>query len=194
MSPFDLTTLAALKAWLGLPAAPGPNDATLAALITAASRSIYALLEPPRACCRQSYTETIDLETQRVFLRQWPVLQVNCGDVARNRGSARRRAPTWRRRSATRFSRATPLRPGRPQALDLFGGYYRPGRQSLVVSYSAGYAVQGEAQTVPAAAPLQLAAFAPYGPWASDLGVDLRRDRRAADAGLGRAGAPDNMR
>ena len=30
MSPFDLTNLAALKAWLGLPSAPGPNDATLA--------------------------------------------------------------------------------------------------------------------------------------------------------------------
>ena len=38
MSPFDLTNLAALKAWLGLPPAPGPNDATLAALVTAASR------------------------------------------------------------------------------------------------------------------------------------------------------------
>ena len=36
---------------------------------------------------------------------------------------------------------------------------YRPGRQSLVVSYRAGYAVQGETQTVPAAAPLQLAAL-----------------------------------
>ena len=33
--------------------------------------------------------------------------------------------------------------PGRPQALDLFGDCYRPGRQSLVVSYSAGYARAG---------------------------------------------------
>jgi hypothetical protein len=47
MSPFDLTNLAALKAWLGLPPAPGPNDATLSALVTAASRSIYAALSRP---------------------------------------------------------------------------------------------------------------------------------------------------
>ena len=45
------------------------------------------------------------------------------------------------------------------------------GRQSLVVSYSAGYAVRSEAQTVPAATPLQLAAFSPFGAWGSDLGV-----------------------
>ncbi len=47
MSPYDLTNLAALKAWLGLPAAAGPNDATLAALVTAASRMIYSALSRP---------------------------------------------------------------------------------------------------------------------------------------------------
>src|SRR5205807_757994 len=40
-----------------------------------------------------------------------------------------------------------------------------------IVSYRAGYAVQGEAQTVPSSGPFQIAAVAPYGPWASDLGV-----------------------
>ena len=60
MSPFDLTNLAALKAWLGLPPAPGPNDATLAALVTAASRSIYAALSRP-SLLPFSYAETIDL-------------------------------------------------------------------------------------------------------------------------------------
>ena len=44
MSPYDLTTLANVKAWLGLPAQPTPSDATLAALVTAASRAIYAAL------------------------------------------------------------------------------------------------------------------------------------------------------
>ena len=74
-------------------------------------------------------------------------------------------------RSATRFSRAICAPPGRPQAIDLIGCAYRPGRQSLVVSYQAGYAVQRETQSVPLSTPFQLAAFAPYGPWASDLGV-----------------------
>ncbi len=61
--------------------------------------------------------------------------------------------------------------PGRSQAIDLFGAFYRPGRQSLVVAYSAGYAGQGETQTVPTAAPYSLTSLQPYGPWASDCGV-----------------------
>ena len=140
-----------------------------AALVTAASRSIYATLSRP-SLLPFSYAETIDLETSRVTLRHWPVLQVT--------------SVTWRGIAVPPDENADleasfgyalepsdGVPPGRPQALDLFGRHYRPGRQSLVVSYSAGYAIQNEAQTVPAAAPLQLSAFSPYGPWGSDLGV-----------------------
>jgi hypothetical protein len=170
MSPFDLTNLAALKAWLGLPPAPSPSDATLAALVTAASRSIYAALSRP-SLLPLSYAETIDLETDRVTLRHWPVLKVT--------------SVTWRGFTVPPDDNANleasigyalqpgdGFPPGRPQALDLFGRQYLSGRQSLSVSYSAGYAVQNEAQTVPATASLQLSAFSPYGPWGSDLGVN----------------------
>jgi hypothetical protein len=169
MSPFDLTNVAALKAWLGLPSAPGPNDATLASLVTAASRSVYAALSRPSLLPR-SFTETIDLETSRVTLRHWPVLQVTSAawhgiaippdenaDLQASVGYA--------------LEPGDDVPPGRPQALDLFGCRYRPGRQSLVVSYNAGYAVQNETQAVPAAAPFQLSALSPYGAWGSDLGV-----------------------
>ncbi|MFZ1923484.1 MAG: hypothetical protein WAU57_17820, partial [Xanthobacteraceae bacterium] len=64
------------------------------------------------------------------------------------------------------------LPPGRPQALDLFDERFRPGRQNVMVSYSAGYAVSGEAATVPAApGPYNVAVAAPFGPWAGDCGV-----------------------
>ena len=119
MSPFDLTNLAALKAWLGLPSAPGPNDATLSALVTAASRSIYAALSRP-SLLPFSYAETIDLETSRVTLRHWPVLQVT--------------SVTWRGIAVPPDENADleasvgyalepgdGVPPGRPQALDLFG-------------------------------------------------------------------------
>ncbi len=169
MSPFDLTNLAALKAWLGLPSAPGPSDATLRALITAASRSIYAALSRP-SLLPFSYSETIDLETDRVTLRHWPVLRVTS---VTSRGIAV--PPDANADLEASFCYALQpgdgIPPGRPQTLDLFGHHYRPGRQSLVVSYSAGYAVENETQTVPVAVPLQLSAFSPYGPWASDLGV-----------------------
>jgi uncharacterized membrane protein len=168
MSPFDLTNVATLKAWLGLPSAPGPSDATLAALVTAASRSIYASLSRP-SLLPFSYAETIDLETNRVTLRHWPVLQVTSvtwrGIAVPPDESADLEASVG---YALEPGDGAP--PGRPQALDLFGRQYRSGRQSLVVSYSAGYAVQNEVQAVPPA-PLQLSAFSPYGPWGSDLGV-----------------------
>jgi len=169
MSLFDLTNLAALKAWLGLPSAPGPNDATLTSLVTAASRSVYAALSRPSLLPR-SFNETIDLETSRVTLRRWPVLQVT--------------SVTWRGIAIPPDESADlgasvgyalepgdDAPPGRPQALDLFGHQYRPGRQGLIVSYSAGYAVQNEAQTIPVAPPFQLSALSPYGAWTSDLGV-----------------------
>ncbi len=180
MSPYDLTNLPALKAWLGLSPAAGPNDATLTALITAASRSIYSAPSRP-SLLPQSYTETIDLETRRITLRQWPVLQVTsvtlCGNAVPQDTNADLEGSY-----GYALQPGDGIPPARPQALDLFGldswlgtnlfgNSYRTGRQSLVVSYSAGYAVQNEAQTVPAAPPLQLNAFSPYGPWASDLGV-----------------------
>ncbi len=64
------------------------------------------------------------------------------------------------------------LPPGRPQALDLFGGIYRPGRQNVLVGYSAGYAVTSESATVPAPpGPYNVTAAAPFGPWASNSGI-----------------------
>lgn len=169
MSPFDLTNLAALKAWLGLPSAPGPSNSALAALVTAASRMVYAALSRPSLLPR-AFTETIDLETRRVTLRHWPVLKVT---AATWRGIAV--PPDLNADLAASFGYALEpddgVPPGRPQALDLFGHQYGPGRQSLVVSYSAGYAVQNETQAVPSAAPFQLSAFSPYGPWGSDLAV-----------------------
>jgi hypothetical protein len=180
MSPFDLTNLSALKAWLGLPFAVGSNDPTLSALITASSRSIYAVLSRP-SLLPQSYTDTIDLETRRVILRQWPVLQVTsvtlCGNPVPQDTNADLEGSY-----GYALQPGDGIPPGRPQALDLFGldcwlnanlwgNSYRTGRQSLVVSYTAGYAVQNEPQTAPAALPYQAAAFQPYGPWASDLGV-----------------------
>ena len=169
MSPFDLTNLAALKAWLGLPSAPGQNDATLTALVTAASRSIYASLSRPNLL-PSSYVETIDLEASRVTLRHWPVIQVMS---VRSRGIAVPPDENADLEASVGYALqpSDGVPPGQPQALDLFGHHYRPGRQSLVVSYSAGYAVQNETQTVSVAATLQLSAFSPYGPWASDLGV-----------------------
>jgi hypothetical protein len=168
MSAYDLTTLAALKAWLGLPASASPNDATLSALITAASRAICALLSRP-GLLPQSYSETLDGESRRLFLRQWPVLQIT--SVTLDGFAIPPATPSAQPEVGYLLKPDDVAPPGRQQALDIFGWRVRPRRQNLVVAYSAGYAVQGEAQSVPASAPWSLSSLAPYGPWATDTGV-----------------------
>ncbi len=165
----DLTHLAALKAWLGLPAAASPQDATLVALIGVASRAIYATLSRP-ALLPQHYSEVLDAETERVFLRSWPVLEVKLVTLD---GEAIPPVPP----ANTRHALGWLLRPddnappGRQQALDIFGRRVRAGRQNLVIDYVAGYAIQSETHVVPSAEPWTIDVHAPYGPWGHDMGV-----------------------
>jgi hypothetical protein len=166
MSSQDLTTLPALKAWLGLPSATSPNDVTLAALITAASRAIYALLNRP-ALLPQTYGETLDGEGARIMLRHWPATGI--ASVTIDGQPVPPATAADRLGYLLQNGDAAP--PGRQQYLDVFGLAMRRGRQNVVVAYSAGYSVESEAQTAPNAAPWQVAASQPFGPWGSDLGV-----------------------
>jgi hypothetical protein len=169
MAADDLTTLTALKAWLGLPAAASPSDATLAALITASSRAIYAWLSRP-ALLPRVYNETIDGESQRIMLRNWPVLSVASLTID---GHMIEPIETPQSPPSRGYLLQGPdvAPPGRPQALDVFGWLVRQGRQNVVTSYSAGYAISGEPQSVPSGSPSQVAVDAPYGAWGSDLGI-----------------------
>jgi hypothetical protein len=169
MSSQDLTTLSALKSWLGLPSSVTPSDATLAATITAASRAVYALLSRP-GLLPQIYAEVIDGERDRLFLRHWPVLNVQ--SVILNGIAIPQAPPPGARHGAGYLLKpGDTAPPGEPQALDIFGWRLWRDRQNLVVTYRAGYAVQGETQAVSAAAPFSCSALAPFGPWVSDLGV-----------------------
>jgi hypothetical protein len=169
MSANDLTTVANVKAWLGLPSEPTPTDTTLAALVTAASRMIYAALSRA-SLLPQNYTDAVDLESDRAYLTNWPVRQVS--SVALDGLVVPPAAPGGGPPTLGFLLQpgdAAP--PGRPQALDIFGRRYHRCRQSLVVAYQAGYAVEGETWTAPSAPPYLITAAAPFGAWASDLGV-----------------------
>ncbi len=169
MSPYDLTHLATLKAWLGLPESASPNDRTLERLITAASRAIYAALSRP-SLLPQGYSEIIDAESERLFLRHWPVLQVT--SVTLDGEAIPPAAPASARLTLGYLLRADDVAPpGRQQALDIFGRHVRLRRQNLVVDYVAGYAVRGEAHVVPSTTPWTVNALAPFGHWATDMGV-----------------------
>ena len=166
MSAYDLTTLANAKAWLGLPSEPTLSDATLAALVSAASRAIYANLSRA-SLLPHSYTDTIDLESDRAYLAHWPVQQVT-SVILDGLAVPPAVAPT---QLGFLLQPGDIAPPGRPQALDIFGRRYHRRRQSLIVTYHAGYAVEAEAWTAPSMSPYLIAAAAPFGAWAGDLGA-----------------------
>jgi hypothetical protein len=174
MAASDLAALADVKTWLSGSSGIGSTDDTLIArLITDLSGAISAYLGRPSLIPR-AFTEQLDGNGKpRLFLQHYPVLQLdslvvdNLAVPAAPLPAAG--APHGRGYLLEPWNG---LPPGRPQALDLFDMAFRKGRQNVVVSYSAGYAVQSEAATVPVTpGPYSVTAAAPFGPWASDAGV-----------------------
>ena len=169
MSAYDLTNVANVKAWLGLPSTPTLSDTMLASLVTAASRAIYAALSRT-SLLPQAYTDSVDFETDRVYLSHWPVSQVS--SVILDGLLVPPAAPASQTPAIGYLLQpGEKAPPGRPQAVDIFGRRVDRRRQNLVIAYQAGYAVQAETWTAPSLAPYTLSAGAPFGPWASDLGV-----------------------
>jgi hypothetical protein len=142
-------------------------------LLTDVSGAIAAYLGRP-ALTPHAYSERLDGKGKtRMFLRHYPALQVS-SLVIDNVALSQAVAPA----AGAPFTEGYLLEPwdgfppGRPQALDLFHATFRRGRQNVVVTYNAGYAVLSESQTVPAVpGPYNVTAAAPFGPWASDQGV-----------------------
>jgi hypothetical protein len=157
-SPFDLTTLASVKAWLNI--SNTNSDAVLGPLITAASRWIMAELARP-SLLPQIFKERYDGRgNARLYLAHWPVLAIETLVVDKH---------TVDQGFELQLAEAAP--PGRPQAIDLHHHIFPRGRQNIAVTYQAGYAVTNETAVVPSSAPYQCTALAPYGAWASDLGI-----------------------
>jgi hypothetical protein len=174
MAASDLAVLGDVKTWLaGSSGIGSTDDALLARLITDVSGAIAAYLGRPSLTPR-TYSERLDGNGKaRLFLPHYPVLQV--GSLVIDTIAVEPAAAPSAGAPRPRGYLLEPwdgLPPGRPQALDLFAAVFRRGRQNVVVGYSAGYAVQDEAASVPAApGPYNVSAAAPFGPWASDAGV-----------------------
>lgn len=174
MAASDLAALADVKIWLaGSSGIGASDDALLSRLITDVSGAIAAYLGRPSLVPR-AFTDRVDGDGKaRLYLRRYPVLAV-ASLVIDNIAVAAAPAPAAGAPCANGYllDAWDGLPPGRPQTLDLFGATFSRGRQNVVVGYSAGYAVSGEAATVPAApGPYNVSAAAPFGPWAGDCGV-----------------------
>jgi hypothetical protein len=170
MPASDLTTLASLKAWLGI--ATTANDAMLTPLVSSVSRSIYSMMQRP-AILPASYSETLNgNNSDRVPLRNFPVIAVSSLYVDGCQEQAAPALPSWPTGGAGWVLEAVdPTPPSRPASLFLRGGRFRRGVQNIAISYTAGYQIGAEAATVPNASPWQVTAAQPLGAWASDGGV-----------------------
>lgn len=174
MAASDLATLADVKAWLsGSSGIGSSDDALISRLITDVSGAMTAYLGRPSLTPR-AFVERLDGDGKaRIFMRRYPVLQV-VSLVIDNVAVAAAATPAPDAACANGYLLELwdGLPPGRPQALDVFGTFYRKGRQNVVVGYDAGYGVTGESASVPAMpGPYEVTAAVPFGPWASDSGV-----------------------
>ncbi len=189
MAASDLAALADVKTWLSGSSGIGSSDDTLIArLITDVSGAITAYLGRPSLTPR-SCVERIDGNGKaRIYLRHYPVLQMTSlaiDNVAMPAVVTPAAGAPYGEGYLLEAWDGLP--PGRPPALDLFHALFRQGRQNIVVAYEAGYSVEGEAASVPAApGPYTVTAAAPFGPWASDGAVSYANGTALAAV----AGAP----
>lgn len=174
-SPFDLISLADLKSWLGITGTD--DDVLLARLITQISRAIFNVIDRP-AILPSAYTETYDGgDDVSIMLRQWPVIGISSCIVD---GVAIPPSPPLVAGASAQTgyvldsSVATP--PGAMQRLSLRGFLFTCGIQNVTISYGAGYQITNESAVIPTTPPYSVPARAPYGNWASDVGVVYSND------------------
>jgi hypothetical protein len=167
-TPSDLVTLAELKRWLLVTSSD--DDDVLTGLITDTSRAVASLLARPSLLPLVG-TDVFDGTGQSaLMLRRWPVISIaSCtvGGVVYGPASA----PGVGGAPGFVLDSADPAPPGRMQRLALRGARFVPGVQNVAVTYTAGYGIFEEAATVPSVAPFVITAAAPYGAFASDMGV-----------------------
>jgi hypothetical protein len=83
------------------------------------------------------------------------------------------------------------------QRLSLLGGTFAAGFQNVSISYCAGYQVTDENGVVPSTAPFDLDVIAPFGDFASDVGVrdgnGARFSKVVSDPGSGEYACSDGV-
>ena len=173
---YDLTTLAAVKAWLGIPDATTTSDALLQSLLTSASRFLLNYLSRGNILS-QSYTDRFSGSgwgQTSLLLPRWPVTSISALSIS---GSAIpagvAAAANVPETSGYLLEPWDGVPAGKMQSIDLLGYGFGCGAQNITVSYVAGYLVAGEAATVPGVSTYTVTAAQPYGAWAADGGVVL---------------------
>lgn len=170
MSATDLTTLTAVKAWLGLTTTA--SDAVLMPLVSSVSRAIYSLMQRP-SILPAAYSEVFNGNgSDRLFLKNWPLISISAMSMD---GATVQQAPALPGSPVSGYGwvleSVDPTPPSRPSNVYLRGARFQRGLQNVAVSYRAGYQISAEPAIAPATSPWQVTAQQPFGAWASDAGV-----------------------
>ena len=169
-SPFDLVSLADLKSWLDV--AGTDDDMLLSGLITQISRAILNIIDRP-SILPSAYTEVCDGGYNiSIMLRQWPVIGISSCTID---GVVIPPSPPLIAGTNAQMGYvldpANVAPPGTMQRISLRSYLFTCGIQNVTITYSAGYQITNESAVVPVSSPYSITAQAPYGDWASDVGV-----------------------
>lgn len=175
----DLTTVGNAKIWIQALAGTTQSDVVIQQLITQTSATIRSWLARPSLLWR-TYTRILDGSgTFKQTLPDWPVtaypslVQVGAWVVPamplpQGGGVISIGFPAL-------FGFRTDIwdgaLPGQPASIDLLGQVFPCGKENVRVTYSAGYLIAAEAQTVPSSSPYTVTVIQPYGLCAADAGV-----------------------
>ena len=175
LSSGDLTTPARVGIWIPNLQA---NSPTIQMLITAMSNLILSKLNRARLFS-QSFTRTFDgVGNYQLVLPDYPVTGVTkiqmgsqiiqpyvlptptTGVIPNNSFGYGYRLVTWNGDL-----------PGDPSILEFVNGFWYYGAQNIQVTYTAGYLISNEAQTIPTVTPFAITVDQPKGIWCRDNGV-----------------------
>lgn len=159
-----LTTLSSAKSWAGV--TTSNDDALLSQLIGDASRFILSYLERP-TLFQYIFSDVYDgADARRQMLRHWPVTSVALVMV----DDLSIPAAGYAHASGYVLEPWDGLPPGRPQTVSLRGYAFCKGYSNVSITYTSGYVVQNEGQTVPSSH--NITVNAPHGAWGADQGVN----------------------
>jgi hypothetical protein len=179
MSSGDLTTVAAIQAYLGgmsAPTAPVDPNGQIARLVRQQSRVVLDLLQRPSLISTVFQEFRDGRENRSVYLPNWPVTSVASVYCE---GRLVPQAPL---NNGAPYGDGWMLEPwdgcsaGSEQAVVLIGGRkFGRGSRNILINYTAGYLVQGESWVIQEpganAAASQVTALQDLGNWRADNGV-----------------------
>lgn len=166
----DLTTLTTAKAYMTSP----PSDAIISGLITRISAQIRSTLNRGLLVPKSYVQQFSGQGTKQLVLPEWPLLSLTSlvvsgvtVPIAPQVGSQ----PLPNTPFGYRFQPWSGVPPGSPAVLDLTGFSFLWGLQNVVATYTAGYQVTNESQTIPSVSPYTITPAQAFGSWATDQGV-----------------------